>query len=137
MIRKKVAGVNPFFLLSLFKSGQMTFPENLHRLRTQKGLSQVQLSEATGGRVSSSWVAKAEGGKVVSPRLETLQLIAMALAVTVEDLVAVEPVERSELRYSLPPGVKLPSWKKKLLDDMVRNIIKQIVESPDGTEKVP
>ena len=113
----------------------MLFSENLYRLRVALGLSQAQLSEATGGSVSSAWVAKAERGKVVSPRFETLRIVATALGVTVEELVGVGVIENNELRYSLPPGTTLPAWKRELLDDMIRSMIKQIVEFPNANEK--
>ena len=58
--------------------------ENIKRYRRERGLSQEDLARAAG--VTYSALTKIEAGYVQDPRVKTLQRIAIALEVTVDDL---------------------------------------------------
>ena len=58
--------------------------ENIKRHRRERGLSQEDLARAAG--VTYSALTKIEAGYVQDPRVKTLQRIAIALEVTVDDL---------------------------------------------------
>jgi len=58
--------------------------KNLKKLRKQKGLSQDRLSKLAD--VSYNTVIKLESGGITNPTIETLQKIAKALKVSVDDL---------------------------------------------------
>ena len=59
--------------------------KNLKNLRKQKGLSQDRLSKLAD--ISYNTVIKLETGGIVNPTIETLQKIAKALGVGVDDLI--------------------------------------------------
>ena len=59
--------------------------KNLKKLRKQKGLSQDRLSKLAD--VSYNTVIKLESGGITNPTIETLQKIAKALKVSVDDLI--------------------------------------------------
>ena len=58
--------------------------ENIKRHRAKKGFSQEQLAQAAG--VTYSALSKIEAGYLTDPRVRTLQKIARALEVTIDDL---------------------------------------------------
>jgi len=58
--------------------------KNIKRLRQAKDLSQDRLSKAAG--VSYNSIIKLETGGIINPTIETLQKIAGALNVSVDDL---------------------------------------------------
>jgi transcriptional regulator with XRE-family HTH domain len=58
--------------------------ENVKRYRTKKGLSQDQLARKAG--VTYSTLTKLESGVNQNPKVKTLQQIAAALDVTLNDL---------------------------------------------------
>ena len=60
------------------------FVANLKRLRERKGISQAQLAEAAG--LNRVYLAKLESGMMDNPSLDTLDRIAIALGVSVLDL---------------------------------------------------
>jgi len=57
---------------------------NLKKLRKKKGLSQDRLSKLAD--ISYNTVIKLESGGITNPTIETLQKIAKALGVSVDDL---------------------------------------------------
>ena len=58
--------------------------KNLKKLRRKKGLSQDRLSKLAD--ISYNTVIKLESGGITNPTIETLQKIAKALGVSVDDL---------------------------------------------------
>ena len=58
--------------------------KNLKKLRKKKGLSQDRLSKLAD--ISYNTVIKLESGGITNPAIETLQKIAKALGVSVDDL---------------------------------------------------
>ena len=58
--------------------------ENIKRYRNEKGLSQEQLAQKAG--ITYSTLAKLESGVNQNPKVKTLQQIARALEVTLDDL---------------------------------------------------
>jgi len=59
--------------------------KNLKKLRKQKGLSQDRLSKLAD--VSYNTVIKLESGGITNPTIETLQKLAKALGVSIDDLI--------------------------------------------------
>ena len=59
--------------------------KNLKKLRKQKGLSQDRLSKLAD--VSYNTVIKLERGGITNPTIETLQKIAKAFEISVDDLI--------------------------------------------------
>ena len=59
--------------------------KNLKKLRKQKGLSQDRLSKLAD--VSYNTVIKLESGGITNPTIETLQKMAKALNISVDDLI--------------------------------------------------
>ena len=59
--------------------------KNIKKLRQAKGLSQDRLSKAAD--VSYNLIIKLETGGITNPTIETLQKIAKALGVSVDDLI--------------------------------------------------
>ena len=92
---------------------------HINQLRALRGLSLEALAQAAGG-LAKSYVAKLEKGDVENPGLQTLSSIALALDVTVADLLdPAQPArgsagkalleERDEFQHlmaNLPPGLK-------------------------------
>jgi len=62
-----------------------TIGKNIKKLREQKGISQDRLSKLAD--ISSNTVAKLELDESPNPTIETLQKIAKALEVKVDDLI--------------------------------------------------
>ncbi len=62
----------------------MSIAKNLKKYRKQKGISQDKLSKLAD--VTYNTIIKLESGATKNPRVETLQLIAKALGVGVDDL---------------------------------------------------
>ena len=60
----------------------------LEKLRADKGLSQKQLSKATG--VAQATISDIESGKTQHPRIDTLLLIARGLRVSIDELLNCE-----------------------------------------------
>jgi transcriptional regulator with XRE-family HTH domain len=63
----------------------LRFAKTLRTLRTEKGLTQEQLAEASG--LDYKYLQKLEGKNPSSPTLETLNKLAMGLDITLIDLV--------------------------------------------------
>jgi transcriptional regulator with XRE-family HTH domain len=61
-----------------------TTAEKLYRLRREAGLSQVELSEASG--VAQSTIAGIEGGNHARPHPRTLRKLAAALGIKIREL---------------------------------------------------
>ena len=62
----------------------MSIASNLKKYRKKKGVSQDKLSKLAD--VTYNTIIKLESGATKNPRVETLQLIAVALGVSVDDL---------------------------------------------------
>lgn len=63
-----------------------TITKNLRKLRETKGLSQEKLARLSD--VANNTIVKIEAGKNQNPTLETLQKIAKALDVSIDELTA-------------------------------------------------
>jgi len=59
--------------------------KNIKKLRKQKGLSQDRLSKLAD--ISYNTVIKLESGGIINPSIDTLQKLAKALNVSVDDLI--------------------------------------------------
>ena len=59
--------------------------KNIKKLRKQKGLSQDRLSKLAD--ISYNTVIKLESGGIINPSIDTLQKLAKALNVSLDDLV--------------------------------------------------
>lgn len=57
----------------------------LSEVRTEKGMSQNQLAKMC--NVPQSVISDIESGKTKAPRIDTLQAIAAALGVTIDELI--------------------------------------------------
>ena len=79
----------------------MTVGENVRKIRKEKGLSILDVREATG--LSKSTISELENDKS-SPTIETLQKIANALNVDVEDFFKTDLKEREKFIESLKPS---------------------------------
>lgn len=62
----------------------MSIASNLKKYRKKKGVSQDKLSKLAD--VTYNTIIKLESGATKNPRIETLRLIAVALGVSVDDL---------------------------------------------------
>ncbi|MGI6335140.1 MAG: helix-turn-helix domain-containing protein [Minisyncoccales bacterium] len=62
----------------------LTIGKNIRKLRKQKGLSQDRLSKLAD--ISYNTVIKLESGNITNPSIDTLQKLARALNVGVDDL---------------------------------------------------
>ena len=62
----------------------MTLGERITKLRTERGISQVELAEKTG--LSRMCIYKCENDDTTDPRLYTIKSIADALGVTLDEL---------------------------------------------------
>jgi transcriptional regulator with XRE-family HTH domain len=75
----------------------------LKRFRGRAGLTQETLAERTG--LSVTGISKIERGIYPTPRCETIQLLADALSLTIEERVSLEQAaSRSTLLPTLPKG---------------------------------
>ena len=61
-----------------------TIAKNIKKLRKQKGLSQDKLSKLAD--ISHNTIIKIESGAIQSPTIDTVQKIAKALEVSIDDL---------------------------------------------------
>jgi len=89
--------------------------EHIKRIRKQKGLSQIELSDRIG--VSQQVITNYERG-IREPNIETLLKIAGALDVTVEAIIADKPIKPDEqtsraLQKRIEQVKKLPREKQK------------------------
>jgi transcriptional regulator with XRE-family HTH domain len=62
-----------------------TLAMNVKRLRTQRGLTQMELAKKT--KVTQAFIAQLETGAEDNPTLATLRRLAKALKVTIAELV--------------------------------------------------
>jgi transcriptional regulator with XRE-family HTH domain len=69
----------------------MPFKERLKRLRAAAGMTQQELATAAG--IAMSAVAQMETGKIINPRLNTVQALAAALKCEVGLLATPDPDE--------------------------------------------
>ncbi len=63
----------------------MSIADNLKKYRKKKGVSQDKLSKLAD--ITYNTIIKLESGATKNPRVETLQTIAVALGVSVDDLI--------------------------------------------------
>lgn len=90
--------------------------ENIKTIRTEKGLSQSELSSMSG--VERSQISRIEKG-LVNPRAETIAQIAVALNLDVSILFS------KEKKYHIHPFVKWAGGKTQLLDELVKQMPKK------------
>jgi transcriptional regulator with XRE-family HTH domain len=69
----------------------MPIGERLKRLRTAKGMTQLELSRATG--LSLSIIAQLEQGDTANPRLNTVKALAKAIGCSLDELAGDDQAE--------------------------------------------
>lgn len=74
----------------------MSFKQNLYNLRTAKGLTQQELSDALGGEIAQSSIGLYESGKRV-PNSKSAALLAQFFGVSVASLMADSDASDEEL----------------------------------------
>ncbi|MFN8665066.1 MAG: helix-turn-helix domain-containing protein [Thermomicrobiales bacterium] len=85
------------------RAGSPSFGDLLRRLRTEASLSQEDLAERAG--LSVRGISDLERDLRHAPRLETVRLLADALAVTADERAALLAAARPDLRREPSPGV--------------------------------
>lgn len=104
----------------------MTLGENIRKLRLEKGFSIMKIRELTG--LSKSTISDLENDKS-SPTVETLQKIAEALGVSVEDFFKSKPVtEETFKKCDEEYDSKKLSEEIKLLESKKITDVKQAME---------
>ena len=85
MIIDKNYSIHTFYYYNTTMSKEIsTIGKNIRKLRKQKGLSQDRLSKLAD--ISYNTVIKLESGNITNPSVDTLQKLARALNVGVDDL---------------------------------------------------
>ena len=85
MIIDKNYSIHTFYYYITTMSKEIsTIGKNIRKLRQQKGLSQDRLSKLAD--ISYNTVIKLESGNITNPSIDTLQKLARALSVGVDDL---------------------------------------------------
>ena len=85
MIIDKNYSIYTFYYSNTTMSKEIsTIGKNIKKLRKQKGLSQDRLSKLA--NISYNTVIKLESGNITNPSIDTLQKLARALNVGVDDL---------------------------------------------------
>jgi transcriptional regulator with XRE-family HTH domain len=87
----------------------MPIGDRLKQLRTAKGMTQLQLSRATG--LSLSIIAQLEQGDTANPRLNTVKALAKALGCSLDDLAADD--DGGEPPAEQPPAPPRPKRPRK------------------------
>jgi len=101
----------------------MTLGEKIVKLRSEKGLSSVQLTQTTG--LSRGYLWQLETGGKTNPSLDILQKLARALGVTVSEL--------SETPTAAAPEPDLPPGLAAFVQKRGRNL--GVLKSDVGTMK--
>lgn len=103
---------------------KMSIGENIKEARKEKGLTQNQLGNLCNPKISESTIRKYELG-LLNPKIETLQKIAVALGVSINDLKPTLPLKAGEL------------IKKELIDELKKlNISVEGISARDRTDAV-
>ena len=85
MVIDKDCSIHTFYYYNTTMSKEIsTIGKNIKKLRKQKGLSQDRLSKLAD--ISYNTVIKLESGNITNPSIDTLQKLARALSVGVDDL---------------------------------------------------
>lgn len=126
---------NYFSRIFVMDSGKtLTLGEFVRKVRTDKGLSVAEVSERSGGKISTSYVSKLELEPRVNPSFPKIQALAKGLGVTEAEITGIikgqsadknsvinEQFENLGLRFS-----GLPASKKEkaqaLIDLMEREL---------------
>jgi transcriptional regulator with XRE-family HTH domain len=113
---------NHFSRILVMDSGKrLTLGEFVRKTRTDKGLSVADVSERSGGKISTSYISKLELEPRVNPSIPKIQALAKGLGVTESEITAIvrgqnadkdsvitEQFENLSLKFS-----GLPSSKKE------------------------
>ena len=109
---------------------------NIHRVRTLKRISQVELAELA--KVSQSQLSKYEKGEVLRPSYGKLVRIAEALGCTIEDITD-EVENRAETAFSsftqTAGAVFIPLYVEKQNMDIKFSHGEGVVIRPEGTQQ--
>ncbi len=98
----------------------MSLANNLKRLRTQKQLSQPDLSEKA--KLSKGYVYMLESGEMTNPSLETLLQISHALGCTIADLIGEAKVAaKSESDLEIPAELQEFAKRRKRDGDPIQD----------------
>jgi transcriptional regulator with XRE-family HTH domain len=124
----------------------MTLGKNLQRLRLKSGYTQSTLSAET-ERISppgvpAGWIGMVEADKIENPSKERLKIIAEVLKCSVDDFAdekgdsRLSVVDRMEIRYSLPPGVRLSDSARLKAEKIMKTVIDELSkENPEQTDE--
>src|SRR5690348_13940385 len=107
-----------------------TFGVLLKRFRGRAGLTQETLAERAG--LSVTGISKIERGIYVTPRCETIQLLADALGLSLEERAA---LEQAAWRFTLPPAWSIGHQTVSL--GAVLQVISSLVGLPDNDNRPP
>ena len=109
------------------KTIQEVLSENIKRIRKSKGYSQQKVGEISG--MLASTFSRIEGMKV-SPTIDTIEKIAIALEVSVSDLVKDSSVVNNSLNHRISQIDSLSEYNQKVV-----NLIIETVLEKDNLEK--
>jgi transcriptional regulator with XRE-family HTH domain len=113
----------------------MSLADQVRVWRTTLNLSQGEIESRAG--LAHNALSRIENGQVLSPRLETLQKIAEAMGIHVEQLMNVRtPMVRHKLDKPVPTGIqdlaerisRLPTQKQQAVLVAIRQIL-EVAES--------
>lgn len=104
------------------KTIQEVLSENLKRIRKSKGYSQQRVGEMSG--MLASTFSRIEGVKV-SPSIDTLEKIAIALEVSVSDLLKDTSVVDNTIDYRVSKLNSLSDYNQKVVNLMIETVIEK------------
>lgn len=104
----------------------------LKRFRGRAGLTQETLAERAG--LSITGISKIERGIYLTPRCETIQLLADALGLSLEERAA---LEQAACRFTLPPASAWPTGSQTVSLGAVLQAISSLVDVPGNHNRPP
>jgi len=107
---------------NILKTIQEVLSENLKRIRKNKGYSQQKVGEISG--MLASTFSRIEGMKV-SPTLDTLDKIAIALEVNVSDLLKDTAILKNTLDHRISRINSLSDYNQKVVNLMIDTLIEK------------
>lgn len=103
------------------------FSQNLIRLRKEKGLSQLQLSELTG--LTRDKIAQYET-RNINPPLKNLELLASSLKVSINDLIGHNKLQKNDNIFCDLDTRTLQKFKQLLaLKQLDRHVVYSLIDS--------
>ena len=96
------------------------FGQRLRRWRTERGVTLRDVSESSG--ISIAYLSDLERGKLVNPTLDTLTALAVALNVSLNELLGLEDEQagRPPMPKSLQEFAKLAAFKEAIATEAAR-----------------